>query len=151
MVWRPLVPVDGRRIRNLSLDNTVNADLLRILKALPTDPVRVVDLYPQLYAGTFVVPVQVGSEADLETAQFMIYPCTDGTLEVPVFTSTDYVFASLPTETLHLSARGHALWPRLLDLLRSEECEVAVDPGQSHGIRLRKEMILGMIRAYGPR
>ena len=147
MVWRPLVPVDGRRIRNLSLDNTVNADLLRILKALPTDPVRVVDLYPQLYAGTFVVPVQVGSEADLETAQFMIYPCTDGTLEVPVFTSTDYVFASLPTETLHLSARGHALWPRLLDLLRSEES----DPGQSHGIRLRKEMIFGMIRAYGPR
>ena len=53
-------PLRGRRIRNLSLDNTVNADLLRTLKALPTDPARVVDLYPQLYAGTFVVPVQVG-------------------------------------------------------------------------------------------
>ena len=103
IVWRPLVPVDGRRIRNLSLDNTVNADLLRTLRALPTDPTRVVDLYPQLYAGTFVVPVQVRSEADFETALFMIYPCADGSLEVPVFTSTDYVF-ELPTEAVLLTA-----------------------------------------------
>ena len=129
----------------------MNADLLRTLKALPTDPARVVDLYPQLYAGTFVVPVQVGSEADIETAQFMIYPCTDGTLEVPVFTSTDYVLESLPTEALHLTARGHALWPQLLELVRAESCVVAVDPGQSHQFRLDNEMILGMIRAYGPR
>jgi hypothetical protein len=138
----------GRRIRNLSLDNTVNADLLRTLKALPTDPARVVDLYPQLYASYFLVPAKVRSEADFETALFMIYPCADGSLEVPVFTSTDYVF-ELPTEAVLLTARGDTLWPRLLDLLRSEECEVAVDPGQSHGIRLHKEMILGMIRAYG--
>jgi hypothetical protein len=130
----------------------MNSNLVRTLKALQEDPARVVELYPQLYAGTFLVPVQVGSEDDIETAQFMIYPCTDGPLEVPVFTSTDYVFENLPAAAVLVTARGKALWPQLLELLRSEdlrECGVAVDPGQSHGFRLRKETILGMIRAYG--
>lgn len=78
----------------------------------------------------------------------------DGSLEVPVFTSNDYVFESLLTEAVLLTARGLTLSPQLLELLRSEDlrqCEVALDPGQSHAIRLSKEMILGMICAYGAR
>jgi len=132
----------------------MNEDLLRTLKTLSTDPARLVDLYPQLYAGSFVVPVKAVSETDFETTQFMIYPCTDGSLEVPVFTSNDYVFESLPTEAVLLTARGVALWPQLLDLLRSEdlrEYQVVIDPGQSHSFPLRKETVLGMIRAYGAR
>jgi len=50
-------------------------DLLRTFEG--ADPARVVDLYPQLHARSFVVRVNVVSEADLETAQFIIYPCTD--------------------------------------------------------------------------
>jgi len=129
----------------------MNENLLGTLKALPTDPARVVDLYPQLYASYFLVPVR--SDADFETALFMIYPCIDGSFEVPVFTSSDYVF-ELPTEAVLLTARGDTLWPRLLELLRSEdlkECQVVVDPGQDHGFGLRKEAILGMIRVYGVR
>jgi hypothetical protein len=67
----------------------MNANLVRTLKALPTEPARVVDLYPQLYAGTFVVPVQAGSEADLGTAAFWIYPSPDGVRELPIFTVRD--------------------------------------------------------------
>jgi hypothetical protein len=152
------------------------------LKALPTDPALVFELYPQLYASSFLVPIQLGSEADIETALFMIYAATDGILEVPIFTSVDCVFDSLPAEAVLVTANGDALWPQLLELLRSEassqdlpigagaiwttsnagpasisssttrsspKCEVAVDPGQSHSVRLTKETILGMIRAYG--
>jgi hypothetical protein len=133
------------------LDNTVNLALMRTLQALPTEPARVVDLYPQLYAGSFVVAVQAGSEADLGMALFWIYPSTDGIRELPIFTSRDYLLENLPADAVLLTVRGEALWPRLLELVRAEECEVAVDPGQDHGIRLRKEMILGMIRGCGVR
>src|SRR5262249_311165 len=120
-------------------------------KALPTEPARVVDLYPQLYAGTFVVPVQEGSESDLGTAAFWIYPSTDGVRELPVFTGHDSLLANVPPDTPLIAVNGEALWPRLLELVRAEQFQVAVDPGQSHGIRVSKEVILGMLSAYGVR
>jgi len=128
----------------------MDSDLVCTLKALPTDPGRVVDLYRQLYAGSFVVPMQAGSEADLGTALFLTYPCRDGVRELPVFTSRDYVLEDIPPDVVLVTASGNALWPRLLELVRAAKCEVAVDPGQAHGIRLRENMILGMIRSSGP-
>jgi len=139
--------------------NTMDSDLLRTLKALPIDPARLGDLYHQLYAGSFLVPVQAGTETDLGTALFLIFPSTDGIRELPVFTSRDCVLENLPADAVlvgdcryaHVGVKGDALWPRLLELVRAEECQVGVDPGQSHGIRLRENMILGMITAYGVR
>jgi SseB protein N-terminal domain len=127
----------------------MHSDLLGTLKALPTDPARVVDLYRQLYAGSFIVPVQAGTEADLGTALFLTYPSPDGVRELPVFTSRDYVLANIHPDAVLVTACGNALWPRLRELVRAGQCEVAVDPGQSHGIRLRENMILGIIRSYG--
>jgi hypothetical protein len=69
---------------------------------------------------------------------------------LPIFTSRDYLFEP-PADAVLITVRGEALWPRLLELCQAGECEVAVDPGQSHAIRLRENMILGMIRAYGAR
>src|SRR6266481_7169333 len=130
----------------------MNSDLLQTLKALPTDPSRVVDLYSQLYAGSFVVPVQAGSEADLGTAMFLIYPTPDKIQELPIFTSRDYVLKNLPDDVVFVTAVGAVLWPRLLDVIRAASgCQVAVDPGQSHGIRLSDSMILGMISSYAPK
>ena len=143
--------IGGRCVRKLGSRNTMGSDLLRTLKAMPTDPARVVDLYPQLYAGSFLVLVQPGTEADLGTALFLIYPSTDGIRELPVFTSRDYVWQNLPSDAVLVGVMGDALWPRLLELAKAEECQVAVDPGQSHGIRLRENMILAMITAYGVR
>lgn len=123
----------------------MNSDLLNTLKALPTDPSRAVNLYPELYAGSFVVPVQTGSEANLGTALFLTYPTKDGIRELPVFTSLDYVLKNLPDNVVFVTVTGAVLWRRLLDIVKAGECEAAVDPGQSHGIRLRGDMILGMI------
>jgi hypothetical protein len=41
------------------------------------------------------------------------------------------------------------LWIKLLDVIENAKCQVAIDPGQPHGIRLTKEMVLGMISSYG--
>ena len=128
----------------------MNKALIETLQALPTDSSRVVDLYSQLYGGSYLVPVQAGSETSLETALFLIYPTPDGIRELPIFTSRDYVLNNLPDNALFTTVRGADLWPRLLDVVKSTgNCEVAVDPGQSHGIRLSVSMILGMISSYG--
>jgi hypothetical protein len=95
----PLAGADG------GLESTMNADLVRTLKALPIEPARVVDLYPQLYAGTFAVPVQAGSEADLGTAAFWIYPSTDGVRELPVFTVRDPLLENVPVDTVLIAPR----------------------------------------------
>jgi len=42
----------------------MNEDLLRTLMVLSIDPVRIVDLYPQLYARSFVMPVFVAGQGD---------------------------------------------------------------------------------------
>ena len=104
------------------------------------------DLYSQLYAGSFAVPVQAGSETDIATAMFLIYPTRDEIRELPIFTSDNYVLNNLPNDAVFITVMGSVLWPRLLDVVRSAgKCSVAVDPGQSHGIRLSDSMILGMI------
>jgi hypothetical protein len=127
----------------------MNADLLETLKALPTDPSRVVDLYSQLYTGSFVVPVQAGSERDLGTAKFLIYPTPDGISELPLFTSRDYILKNLPDDVVFITVAGAVLWLRLFDVVTAAgQCAAAVDPGQAHGIRLSDSMILGMLSSY---
>jgi hypothetical protein len=119
--------------------------LLDTLKALPTDPSRAVDLYSQLYAASLIALVQAGSEANLGSALFLTYPTRDKIRELPLFTSREFVLANLPADAVSITVSGSALWPRLLDIVKTGECEAAVDPGQKHGIRLKREMILGMI------
>jgi hypothetical protein len=100
----------------------MNSELVGTLKALSTDPARVVDLYRQLYAGSFVVPVQEGSEPDLGTALFVTYPCPDGARELPVFTSPDYVLRDMPIEVVLVTVDGNALGPRLLTNRKVRSC-----------------------------
>jgi hypothetical protein len=122
--------------------------LLDTLKALPTDPSRVVDLYSQLYAASFIAFVQAGTEANLGSALFLTYPTQDKIRELPLFTSREFVIPNFPAEAVPITIPGSALWPRLLDIVKTGDCEAAVDPGQEHGIRLKREVILGMILEY---
>ena len=122
--------------------------LLETLKALPTDPSRVIDLYSQLYAASLITFVQAGSEANLGSALFLTYPTQDKIRELPLFTGREFVLSSFPAEAVPITVQGSALWPRLLDIVKTGECEAAVNPGQKHGIRLKREMILGMISMY---
>jgi hypothetical protein len=122
--------------------------LLETLRALPADPSRVVDLYSQLYAASFIAVVQAGTEASLSSALFLTYPTPDNIRELPVFTCREFVLPNLPAEAVSITVQGSALWPRLLAIVKAGECEAAIDPGQKHGIRLRHDMILGMISEY---
>jgi hypothetical protein len=122
--------------------------LLDTLKALSTDPSRVVDLYPQLYSASFIAFAQIGSEANLSSALFLTYPTQDEIRELPLFTSREFVLPNFPAEAVPITVPGSALWLRLLDIVKTGECEAAVDPGQKHGIRLKQEMILGMVSKY---
>jgi hypothetical protein len=130
-------------------DQPDNSELLSILKALKSDPTRVLDLYPQLYRARLLVLVQSGSESDLDAFAFLTYPTRDGIRGLPVFTSRTFVLPNMPTDAVIVEVDGPNLWKRLLDVLQPKECEAEVDPGQLHSIRLRQDMILGMISKYG--
>jgi len=126
-------------------------ELLKTLKALKSDPSRAVDLYRQLYYAPFFAFVQRGSETTLDAHLFLTYPSSGDVRELPLFTLRDFVLEGLSDEALLININGPKLWVRLLEVIETGKCEAAVDPGQSHGIRLNREMILGMTAQYGSR
>src|SRR5258707_7240016 len=117
-------------------------ELLEALRALKSDPGRAVELYQQLYGASFFTLVQAGSEANLQSHLFLNYPTADGLRELPLFTKREFALPSMPDEALLVEIHGPQLWPRLLDIVETRKIEAAVDPGQPHGIRLTREMIL---------
>ena len=76
----------------------MNLALLKTLKDLIGDPSCVVDLYPQLYSGMFIVVVQKGSGDSINTMHFLTYPCKDKTRELPIFTNSEFVIKNLPND-----------------------------------------------------
>ena len=124
-------------------------ELLETLRALKSDPGRAVELYQQLYRETFFAVVQAESEKDLDSYLFLNYPTADGLRELPLFTKPEFVLPGMPDEASVVQINGPELWPRLLDIVETRKIEAAVDPGQPHGIRLTREMILGMTAQYG--
>jgi hypothetical protein len=118
-------------------------ELLDTLRALRADPGRAVGLYEQLYRESFFALVQAQSETDLQAYLFLNYPTADGLRELPLFTKREFVLPRMLVASLVL-INGPQLWPRLLDIVETRKLEAAVDPGQPHGIRLTREMILGM-------
>lgn len=126
-------------------------ELLDTLRTLRSDPSRAVVLYEQLFRASFFVLVKSGSEAHLESHLFLTYPTIDDIRELPVFTLRKFVLEDLAVDAVLVQVDGPRLWFRMLDIVKTGECEVAIDPGQVHGIRLNREMILGMTSAYGPR
>ena len=126
-------------------------ELLNTLRALKSDPGRAVDLYEQLYRESFFALVQSGSEANLQSYLFLNYPTADGLRELPLFTKREFVLPGMPDEALLVQIDGPDLWRRMLDIVETRKLEAAVDPGQPHGIRLTREMILGMTAEYSQR
>jgi hypothetical protein len=126
----------------------MNETTIDILKKLKNDPTYAIQLYEELYSAKFLTLVRPDSERNLETMEFLTYPTVDEVAELPIFTSHDFVidFPSMPTTMVEVE--GEKLWPRLLEVVKTGSLEVAVDPGQLHGIRLNNQMILGMISMY---
>ena len=125
-----------------------DASLLTTLKALRTDPARVVDLYRQLHSSTLLALVESGSETTPNSLSFLSYEGADGIRELPLFTRREYNLAGMPPDAVLIEVSGPVIWSRLLEVVDWSTTQVAVDPGQPHGIRLTQVMILGMVKTY---
>jgi hypothetical protein len=127
-----------------------NAELLRLLRGLRADPTLTVPLHESLFSAQLWALIE--APAPIADMSFLSYPSRDGLRELPVFTAEDRALlrqlaaesGALPTEV-----SGPAFWPKMLDVAKTGECEVAVDPGEAHGIRVTLQMALGMVQMYG--
>lgn len=124
-------------------------ELLKTLKGLVSDPTLVLQLYEQLLKSSFYVLVRPGTEAALEQMEFITYATRDGIDELPIFTDIKFIPNDFYKNSKIVQKSGQLFWKRLLDVIEDINCQIAVDPLQTHGIRLTKEMILGMIYKYG--
>ena len=123
-------------------------ELISTLQGLRSDPSLVVVLYEQLAKADFLAMVRVGTERSIKSMEFLTYPSSGDVRELPLFTQPEFVLELQVDDLALAELRGPTLWPRLLDIVKTGECEIAVDPGQAHGIRLTREMVLGMVGAY---
>ena len=121
--------------------------LFETLRRLPAEPAQAVDLYGQLYRGEFYVFVRTGTDHTVEAMEFLTYDCRDQVRELPIFTTTAFALNLDAPAAVLIKLAGPVLWPRLLDIIETRACEAAVDPLQPHGIRLNREMILGMVNS----
>jgi len=125
----------------------MNEKLIATLGRLQSDPSVVVELYAQLYVSSFWVLSQ--ASANVEPMQFLTYATDDDSRELPAFTlSSRSMLTDLARQvpaTQIQEVEGPFFWARVLLLLQFGSFFVAVDPGERHGIRLSREMILGMV------
>lgn len=128
----------------------MNPTLVATLKKLKADPTAVLELYPQLYSASFLALVQRDSERSVEPSSFLTYTSSDGVRELPIFTQQEYMLSGMPEAAVIVELNGVVLWRRLLDVIVTGVCEAAVDPGQPHGIRLTREMVLSTVMQHSP-
>jgi hypothetical protein len=121
-------------------------ELVRTLQGLRSDPSLVVSLYEQLAKATLLTLVRSGTDHNVAAMEFLTYP-SSGMRELPLFTQHNFVLTLDAPGAVLIEVQGQLLWPRLLDVVKTSECEAAVDPGQTHGVRLNREMILGVVAA----
>ena len=90
----------------------------------------------------------------LESMEFLTYPCPDDARELPIFTTSgsklESQFALATPRPEWVRVQGEPFWLRMLEVVTADsDIQVAVDPGEPHGIRLRRDMMLGMVGKYG--
>ena len=126
-----------------------NAELLRLLRGLRADPTLTIPLHECLFSARFWALVE--APAAIADMAFLSYPAHDGVRELPVFTAEDRPLlrqlaaesGALPTEV-----SGTVFWPKMLEVAKTGDCEVAVDPGEAHGIRVTLQMAIGIVQMY---
>jgi hypothetical protein len=130
----------------------MNDALIETLKGMKKDPALAVILCEQLFRGRFWAIAQKSTD-DLGNLAFLTYPSGGNVRELPVFSDPKrHLLTELSSElgdSMIIEVEGKNLWPRMLDTVKTGECEIAVDPGEEHGVRLTREMVLGMVNTYG--
>ena len=131
----------------------MNQQLVDKLKELLKDPTIALEIYEQLFNADLIALV-FDPKATHDRLSFLTYETTDGLCGLPVFTSNQTVLlSSLEAESTakRLTLNGHQLWPILLKQAEDINCQIEIDAGEDYGIRLSKEMLLGMIAMYAKR
>jgi hypothetical protein len=128
---------------------TMTDRLLEILSGLPENPSLVIELYEEVFKSSFFTFVRKGTEERWNTIEFLTYDTKDHVRELPLFTQEQFVLLDQPADSHLVEIGGQELWEKLLTIIETGRCEVAIDPIQTHGIRLTKEMIQGMLSKYG--
>ncbi len=128
---------------------SMNERLISILNSLKSDPSVVVILYEEIFNSTFFAIIQKGTESSLNRMKFLTYPTSDEVRELPIFSSKDFLLPDLTEDSSIIELYGQSFWEQMLEIIETGKCEIAINPGQPHGIRLTKEMIQGMILKYG--
>ena len=126
----------------------MNNSLIETLKGLKADSTLVINLYKQLYFTTYFALVRGGTEEYWSSIEFLTYDTVDGIRELPLFTNMSFILDNLDSSALIVQIGGQDLWIKLNEIVETGSCQIAIDPGQTHGIRLTKEIILGMINSY---
>ena len=126
----------------------MSESLLEILQNLRSNPALVVNLYQKLFEHSYYAFVQTGSFVTCNTMKYLTYETADRIQELPLFTQEEFIFENTPENASLIEISGLEFWQHLLTVIKTGECEAAIDPGQNHGIRLTKEMILSMILQY---
>lgn len=125
------------------------SSLLDTLMGLRKDPTLVLQLYKQLFESEFYAIVELGTDNSIDEMSFLTYETLDKISELPLFTDEKFIPVSLSKGSIISQVEGIELWQRLLNIVENGKCEIAINPLQEHGIRLKREMILGMISKYG--
>jgi type III secretion system (T3SS) SseB-like protein len=127
-----------------------DVEVVRLLRGLRDDPATVPKLYESLFFARLWVLTQ--EAAPIERVGFLTYTAADGIIEVPVFTSPERsALRKLVAQSgaTPVEFDGIALWPRLFEVVKPGDSEVAVDVGEPYGMRFRSDMILIMLRVHG--
>ncbi len=128
-----------------------DSSLPTALKGLQADPALPLRLYKPLCQAHRSVLVQSGSEQTLDASMFLTSECLDGARELPFITSPVFVLPDMPEDSILIDLEAPSLWNRLVDAADSKKCNVEVDPGLLHGIRMGWVLILGMTTRFGPK
>lgn len=123
--------------------------LTRTLQDLITDKTVVVRLYEEIFVSRFFTLIKTGPNDRWDKVSFLAYETTDKISAIPLFTDESFIFGSYPDTATKVEIWGQPLWEKLLTIVETGKCEIEIDPGQPHGIRLTKEILLGMIAQYG--
>jgi hypothetical protein len=120
------------------------------LNRLKTNPTLVIELYEQIFNAKFFTVVRKGSEEyPFGDMQLAIYNAPDGVNEFFLFTEEKLVPAILLEQNSIIKVFGQSFWSKIYLMMVKAKFQVTINPIGVNGIRLTKEMILGMIGQYG--
>lgn len=84
----------------------MTTSLIDTLNGLRADPTLVIQLYSQLFEEAYYALVCPGTEKDLDKMEFLTYETQDKIIELPLFTSEQFIIDTLTQDAVVIQVRG---------------------------------------------